>query len=387
MSGPQTASVLDLLAQDARTMRTARMLPDTPLTSQQIDQVARDLKRHLREHRVSAESLSKQMGDGFSPARISQFLNGHQRGDMETAARRLNEWMEQDARRRESTKPSGFISTDVAERMLKVIYMAHHTSGIGEIVGPAGVGKTMTLKAAASMIPGAIYHRVTQSERRPTGLVCRLCDRLRVPIRSGAISRNMHLLIQHLEGTGRLMLIDEAHQLMPQAIEALRDLHDETKCAVVLAGTYDLHRTLSDTSAFYGQLSSRVVARINITELMTSPRRGRKLFTTDEITACFSGARLRLTDDGARYIAAIANVPGMGGLRLADKVIAFAARLKQTQGKPIDAATAEAVLRQMHGDAWVRLSRDRAPAARAANGTLAAGAGAASARSAHEEAA
>lgn len=335
------------------------MLPeDRELTPQEIAQVARDAKAYMREHAVSLASLSRQLGQGYSQATLSNFLNGHKRGDQERVARALNAWLETQTRAAEVARPEGFVETDVARKILTVIRTAVDSRKIGVVTGSAGMGKTLTAKAAHKMFPGSIYLRVTQSERRNTGLVASLARILNIPIRS-TISHSHRLVIEHLSGTNRPLLIDEAHKLHEGALDALRDIHDEAGVPLVLFGTIKLTQHVNDTEVFFGQFSSRIVARVDLTELATKPRRGgkaRPLFSVDEILAIFASSKLRLTDDAARLLAQLACLPGLGSLRLCSMVMDIAARMPALRSRAVDAKDIRAIVRQMHSDAFVKLA-------------------------------
>ncbi|GIK18653.1 MAG: hypothetical protein BroJett004_08170 [Planctomycetota bacterium] len=356
-------SIIEQIAHDARINRRARMLPtDRPLTPDEIAQVARDVGRWMREDRRSLASVSKALGAGFSQATISQFVNGHARGDQERVARALNEYMERNARVKEAQRPREFVETDVARRMLVVIRTAVESSSMGVIVGPAGVGKTLTLRAAASMYTGSLLVRVTQTERRATGLINSLARVLGVPARSSAATVQ-RLVIDHLRGSGRPLLIDEAHKLHPGALEVVRDLHDEAEVPAVLCGTIDLRRQVSDTDMFYGQFSSRIVAHVDVTEIAASPRRGRParpLYSVEEVVQIFSSHKLRLSDDGAKFLCELACLPGLGSLRLCAKIMDLAARLPAVRAKGVASADdLRAICRQMHGHAFTTLAETR----------------------------
>lgn len=338
------------------------MLPtDRPLTPQEIEQVARDFKRWAKEHRRSFASVSKSLGEGFSPTVLSTFSNSIYKGDAERIARAVNAYMEREGRTADVVKPAGFVTTDVAERILAVVYAAVHARAMGLITGSAGVGKTMTLKAAAQMYPGAIYLRIAQAERRTTGMLTSLATELGVPGRS-SVSKIYRLLVEALKGSARPIIIDEAHKCLPDALEALRDLHDEAEVPIILAGTINVKKNVDDYSAHFGQFSSRIVARVDIAEQMVSPRgKGpRQLFSEAEIRRLFEGGQLRLTDDAVDYLVDLANTPGHGHLRLVVRMVELASMAKTVASSGrIDARVLRAILRQMHQQAFAELIEDR----------------------------
>lgn len=334
------------------------MLPeDRPLTDKEVAAIAREFKAFRREHSLSLEALSKRLGSGFSAATLSHFENGHKRGDHEKVARAVNAHMEVHARQAEAARPEGFVETRVAKRILTVIRTAIESRSIGVVTGSAGMGKTLTARTAHLAYPGSIYLRVTQSERRNTGLVQALARMLNIPVRN-SLAQTHRLLMEHLAGTGRALLIDEAHKLHAGALDAIRDIHDEAGVPVVLFGTVDLKKSVDDTEVFFGQFSSRIVAHVDLTDMAIRPRRGGRsepLFTVEEVLKVFASAKVRLSDDAARMLAQLACLPGLGSLRLCAKIIDLATRIGSLRGEVIQAKDIRAICRQMHGDAYIKL--------------------------------
>jgi len=68
----------------------------------------------------------------------------------------------------------------------------------------------------------------------------------------------------------------------------------------------------------------------------------------DEIQRMFESDKVRLTDDGRLLLTRLANVPGLGGLRLCQRVMQVARSL--SEGQAIDAALLLKVIRTLHGD-------------------------------------
>lgn len=348
------------------------MLPtNRNLSPDEAAQVARDFDRYMKENRLSLEAVSKKLGKGFSPSLLSTFRTGKYKGETDRIARAINQFMEDNAVARDSKRPENFVETAVAKRMLTVIRMSMQTRSIGLITGPAGLGKTLTMKSAAVIHPGTIYMRIIQGTRRGPGLLSALAKQLGVPTRSTA-AMVQGLIIDHLRGSDRLLLIDEAHQLNVTALEALRDLHDEAGVPIVLCGTEDAQRLVNDTTVFFGQMNSRVSARCDLTHLALHPKPGKPLFTIDEIRQVFESEKLKLSSDGAEFLTELACLPGLGGLRICAKIIDLALGLKRFQRaydaksrsyvgpKPqLTAKDLRAICRQMHSEAFLDLSETR----------------------------
>ncbi len=90
----------------------------------------------------------------------------------------------------------------------------------------------------------AVLLRVRQSSRTATRLIKRLAAFIHTG-RQGASSNIQNRVIEVLKGAKRTPLIDEAHQLKPDTLELLRDLHDEANVPIVLAGAVKLSRAVS----------------------------------------------------------------------------------------------------------------------------------------------
>src|SRR5690606_20966631 len=145
--------------------------------------------------------------------------------------------LEQIAQRKEARLPDGFVETRVARRMLTVVEQAVRLGGIGLIVAPSGIGKSNVFEAARQVFPGSVVVRVRETCRTGPGLIRHLAQALHVRGASNSISAQA-AVIQALAGTNRLLLIDEAHRLADNALELVRDLHDEGgNLPIVLAGT------------------------------------------------------------------------------------------------------------------------------------------------------
>lgn len=359
-----TAEILDRLSDQARRLRVGHKLPaDNPLPWEKIDQVRSDLVFLLEQPGVTMEQIARAMGRGFSPATLRTFRDATGRealGDIDRVARGVNQFLETLARRNESRRPEGFVETEVARRMLTVIERTAQLASIGLIYSDAGRGKSMTLEAASMIHPGAILVRVRHTTRSPAGLAKHLAAMLQLN-RVRNVQHAEDRLIETLRGTGRLLLIDEAHQLKHQALELLRDLHDEAGVPIVLAGTVKIAEATADTDLFYGQFSSRVALRYDVTEDLHGGSGGgdpKPLHTVDEIRRLYESDKVRFTDEGRRMLAKIANLPGLGGLRLCAKIVQVATAA--AGGELVDAELIRRVCRGLHGRAFAVDQLERA---------------------------
>jgi len=346
--------ILEKLQNDARRLRIGQRLPtgDGELPWELIKRVQDDFCFLLSQPDVTMEQVAEAMGPGYSRGTLSRFKNMTSRqnsvGDLDRVTRGINQFMETIARRRQSAMPHGFVETDVARRILVVIAKTIDICSIGVITGDAGRGKSLTLQAAAAIHPGSILIRVLHSTRGPAGFIKHLADVLH--LREARSSHRGQLrVIEKLRGSGRALLIDEAHQLKAETLELLRDIHDECGVPIILIGTMKISEAVSDGDLFFGQLTSRVSLRYDITEDLRGVGGDdpRPLHTVDEIRKLYESDKVRFTDEGRLLLTRIANLPGLGGLRLVTKIVQIAAPI--AGGEPIDAKLILQIIRTSHG--------------------------------------
>lgn len=350
----RTSELIEELAREARQLKVGQKLPENdPLPWEKIEAVRGDFDFLVRQKGITIQRIAEALGPGFGRGPLSRFRNIQKRedypGDVDKMARALNSFHETLVRRKQSKRPAGFVETDVARRILLVCSKTIELCGIGLVYGDAGRGKSMTLKAAQQIHAGSVLIRVMQSSRRPRGFAMQLGDALNLRGLSNT-HRAEAKIVEALQGTGRAIMVDEAHQLHPDALEMVRDLHDQAGVPVILAGTVRLNEAVSDTAQFFGQFSSRVALRYDITEEARGGGGGgdpKPLHTTADIKQLYESDKVRFTDDGRLLLAKLANIPGLGGLRLCTKVVQVAQSL--AKGEPIDAELLLRVLRTLHG--------------------------------------
>jgi DNA transposition AAA+ family ATPase len=130
---------------------------------------------------------------------------------------------------------------------------------IGEIVGPAGTGKTMAGRAVAQQMgairivawDGMTRHQLLREVANAVGI-------------EGAGAVDRLLAIQPIDGEPRrLLVVDEANKLTWRPLEALRYLADECGFAVLLIGTelYERQFVSGRTRDLLLQLGSRIGAK------------------------------------------------------------------------------------------------------------------------------
>jgi len=109
--------------------------------------------------------------------------------------------------------------------------------------GYAGRGKTECAKEYAVRTKEAVYVRVFQSWT-PRAMLATVCSEIN-GMNPARVDHAKRVIIEELERTPKILLIDEADRLVPGNIEHLRDIHDETGTPIVLIGEPSLYGRLT----------------------------------------------------------------------------------------------------------------------------------------------
>lgn len=329
----ESAELVDQMTAQQRILTESRMTSESTLTPIQIDTIRADFAAYLDRSGTSQARVAKAVD--VVPSVINEFVRSVYRGDSAALAKRLNAWMEQDARRRSMRGAEGYIPTVVAERIRTVIRHADAACVMAAIVAPAGVGKTFVAQAVADEMRG-LYLAVDDSTT-PRALLRRLASMLGKRV-TGTEDDLKHQVCEALKGSGRPVLIDEAHQLSARAVGKLRSIHDNAGVPVIMLGTAAILDAVDDRIDGRGQYSSRCM-RFNVMQMakgISGPdgtECGHLLFSIEEVRAFFAKQPMRLDKEALDYAHAITCLSNQGTLRLALKV----AQLAASSGKDVTA--------------------------------------------------
>ena len=134
-------------------------------------------------------------------------------------------------------------------------------------------------------------------------------------------------VIDTLQDSNRLLLIDEAHKLADASIEVLRDIHDMTGVPIMLIAVKDLlDRVDRSAGPDSGQMFSRfeIIHHLSVGKDIASG--GKPMFTVDEIKGLYQQPPIRLSTDATLYLQSVANELGRGSLRRCKTLLRNAVR-------------------------------------------------------------
>lgn len=316
--------VFDRLGHDARVQPIEDELMDVKTTEGLA--AARDLiNRSIHDGLVTASDLAR--CTGAKSTAISALRNDKWKGSPGTQctlASQLCKAINQIVRQRQAdvSRIDGFVRTGVAEAIFAMKEYAVKRRMMVAFVIPAGCGKTMALEAIAEDTPGSILLTVKRARTSIKSFLQMWARALGIDER-GRAEDLQDLIIARLMRSDRLTLIDEAHKLQVQTLDAIREIWDETRVPIVFSGTPSFKSTLTSQRVgtiqreLLDQLYSRIGMFRDLSE-MASDRQDDPgmLVTIADIQKLFARGRVRLSKDGADFLMKLANTPAAGGLRV-----------------------------------------------------------------------
>ncbi|GEM_PF-1951932 len=191
-------------------------------------------------------------GIGYSSGYVSQYLNHKFPGDLPAIEQRIREFL----RDRNITRVSGVatVETEVSRFLCRKLEEARLNRALAVITAPAGTGKSRSLGLYLSTHTLAIAFRVTAMHTGLCALADDLCQaadiqpqrRRRKNAKGPAEPRKRRwdMIVEKTTGSDRLLVVDDAHELGPRALQCCVDYHEVTGNPVVLLGLPDLKKRL-----------------------------------------------------------------------------------------------------------------------------------------------
>ena len=238
-------------------------------TSVNVETTRKDLRRFLDpDDAPSMAAVARHIDYGAST--LSQWLSGSYGGDNAAIAQRVRSYLDtaqtrKRTRRRVQFDADAVIETAVLRRIVQAATMARMESEIAVIVGDAGVGKTVAAAHYTRKHPTTVFVEVEPSFT-PRTIAADIHRTLGMGTRGTTYSL-MRGIVEKLERTDRLLVVDEAEYLPPRALELLRRIHDKAGVGVLLLGLPRLLYNLKGSSGEFRQLWSRVSIRSRVQPL------------------------------------------------------------------------------------------------------------------------
>jgi len=307
----------------------------------------------LAQKTVTQHQLAKRTG--IKPSAISAFVNDKwgkgSQGTLYTTASELAKAVDQFLKQRdaEQTSIEGFVWTRFAQEVDSLAKYVMKRRKIGAFVAPAGSGKSAVLWVLKEAVPGAVLVVVLKC-RSSVKAFLQLWARSLGLQEHGRAEDIQDRIVSCLAGSDRLVLVDEAHKLQVATLDVIREVWDQVRIPILLAGTPSFYTTLTSrrvgvqNSELMDQLYSRVAIYRNLSSL-ENPETGdpERLFTVEDIRKVFARGCVRLVKDGVDFLCRVANNTGSGGLRTCADLVQVVVDL--FPGEPVTAAHLDKVLK------------------------------------------
>lgn len=289
--------------------------------NENVESARNQLTDYISTTKRSQASVSKELG--ISTAVISQFLAGSYPGSNEDIADKVIQFLELDRKRRRRTPPLSFTrELNNTQLIYNALSYMQITNGIAAIVGTAGSGKTTAMKHFSAEHNGVVYVQADATKKSPRAALGLLIRATGVKP-CGTTSDMLDDLINELNGTKKLIIIDEAQHLTERSFDTLRAINERAEVGLVYAGTPDIiSRMYGRHEAELDQVHSRIsyLCRLN------------NRYRLEDIENVFADYQL-----SKPILKKLYNVSSRkGGLRLAINLFRFANDLAVTAGESLD---------------------------------------------------
>lgn len=328
-------NAMDAMQQDARVDRWSRMTKATEhLDARTRDIVIANITKFKQLHSISNAQLARWAG--VSGSVLSEVLGGKYKGDADRVLNALERAVSDWYRRKDAPIDPMYVETRIAKDIFAIVKTTSKIRGIAVFYGASGIGKSMALAAVKKLdFPTALLIEINPGCASPVNFARAVLAQLRRDTdRTRAQAFND--IVDLLKDSGRLLLIDEADNLQLATLNFIRQIHDATRCPVVLAGRPMLAKKIKDTTRredIGGSLRGRIDIERNLEARASGGGRGGDrawLWSVDEIAEILGKWKVKFTAEAAEWLCSLANLSTVigqaecGGLRYAIKVFMMA---------------------------------------------------------------
>lgn len=246
-----------------------------------------ELKEFMELSGKSQRQISKETG--LSTSVVSQFLEGKYTGNNEKVDQTIKQYLTVSKERLNNVQTTVFYEGLYnTKNVLFACDYAHRHNDIALVSGDAGAGKTTALEHYTKNNTGVIMVTADSCTTSATAILRVIAEKVgkQTNYRKSVLMRE---LISQLDGTNRLIIIDEADHLTLQALQAVRNLNDQAKVGIVLSGNDKIYRQMltGQKGQEFDQIRTRISVRKRVVNDYT-PEEIRNIFPAlDERSLAF----------------------------------------------------------------------------------------------------
>jgi len=184
--------------------------------------------------------LNYDTGSNYSPQTLRIYAHQKHFKNCDKFEKSLLQYLE---RRESLLKMSGqkkFYRSLVFQIIAGGLRLAKENNAIVVLVGPAGIGKTFSIKHWLNQNGHHSIYLTAHTQIQPKALVVKIAEALGLA-GVGTISAQLDQIITKINSLGKhLIIVDEANYLNARAVDTLRYIYDHSPCGLVFIGTEQL---------------------------------------------------------------------------------------------------------------------------------------------------
>ncbi len=241
--------------------------------TQYNETLKRELDAYMEKEKLSQAKVAPMIG--ISATALSQWRNfKYERGNVEEVESKIEEFLrlerekelaEIEKRNNQYRTLQGYIPTSISEDVYKLIQFCHFEKGMVVAHGDAGIGKTKGAEKYFKENPSStIYIQATPSSGTLANILKLLARALKINERLNKLDLILSIR-EKLEGSNKVIIIDEAQHLKLGALEEIRTLSDPNDITgtlgtgIVLIGNTEVYsKMLGKQEARFAQIFSRI---------------------------------------------------------------------------------------------------------------------------------
>ncbi len=297
-----------------------------------IEQVRKELASFMEQTGKSQSQIAKETN--LSTATISQFLGGIYSGDNNKIAKTLKKYLKLAQSRRNIIRTETFYEElRNTKTALFAAEYAHTNCDIVLLSGAAGAGKTTALKHYVENSAGVIFVTANSCASSAMAILGEIALKIgKIPKTKKQLLMNE--LVSYFKDSQRLIIIDEADHLTFSALQALRNLNDESGVGVLLSGNDKIYNQMvcGAKCGEFDQLRTRIFARPKVSND----------YTIEEIQGVFPNVDMPSTK-------ILLEVAQTQSLRTARKLYNMSAELANANNQKLSAAHLKRTCKQFLG--------------------------------------
>lgn len=226
-----------------------------------MSQIREMLVNYIKESGKSQSKVSQEIG--ISVTMLNQYLSGKY-PNPEAVETKAEEFFILQKMASNIAKAPDYVDTSISSEVYAIINYCHINRCIGAVIGDAGIGKTKGALKYASDYSETILITASKACKSLKDMYRMIARKLRINENRNLFDMQMDIRAK-LDGSNKVLIIDEAQHLSLTAIDGIRYFNDEDNetgmlpVGIVLIGNHELRtKMMGKYEQPLAQLASRI---------------------------------------------------------------------------------------------------------------------------------